>query len=124
MEAMNDGLTYALVFGIVFLGGLLIVLIVRLVFDIRERIKQKDIDDLRLKCKELKVEKDAAIIKAANLTAENIVLRGLNAGLAAENKELHGANADLMAIAQNEYNHDFGRVLWNILQLWTANNET
>ena len=96
MEAMNDGLTYALVFGIVFLGGLLIVLIVRLVFDIRERIKQKDLDDLRLKCKELKADKDAAIIKAANLTAENIVLRGLNAGLAAENKELHGANADLM----------------------------
>ena len=52
MEAMNDGLTYALVFGIVFLGGLLIVLLVRLVFDIRERIKQKDLDDLRLKCKE------------------------------------------------------------------------
>lgn len=96
MEEMNDGLTYALVFGIVFLGGLLIVLLVRLVFDIRERIKQKDLDDLRLKCKEMKVEKDAAIIKAANLMSENIVLRGLNAGLAAENKELHGANADLM----------------------------
>ena len=61
MEAMNDGLTYALVFGIVFLGGLLIVLLVRLVFDIRERIKQKDLDDLRLKCKELKA------IRAMNL---------------------------------------------------------
>ena len=96
MEAMNDGLTYALVFGIVFLGGILIVLLVRLVFDIRERIKQKDLDDLRLKCKEMKADKDAAIIKAANLMSENIVLRGLNAGLAAENKELHGANADLM----------------------------
>ena len=96
MEAMNDGLTYMLVFGIIFLGALLIVLLVRLVFDIRERIKQKDLDDLRMQCKELKAERDAAIIKAANLTAENIVLRGLNAGLAAENKELHGANADLM----------------------------
>lgn len=93
---MNDGLTYALIFGIIFLGGLLIVLLVRLVFDIRERIKQKDLDDLRLKCKEMKAEKDAAIIKAANLTTENIVLRGLNAGLAAENKELHGVNSDLM----------------------------
>lgn len=96
MEAMNDGLTYALVFGIIFLGALLIVLLVRLVFDIRERIKQKDLDDLRLKCKELKADKDAAIIKAANLMAENIVLRGLNAGLEAENKELHGATSDLM----------------------------
>ena len=57
----NDGLTYALVFGIIFLGGLLIVLLVRLVFDIRERIKQKDLDDLRLKCKELKADKDAAV---------------------------------------------------------------
>lgn len=96
MEAMNDGLTYALVFGIIFLSVLLIDLLVRLVFDIRERIKQKDLDDLRLKCKEMKAEKDAAIIKAANLTAENIVLRGINAGLTAENRELHDANSDLM----------------------------
>lgn len=96
MEAMNDGFVYLLAFGVIVLGGLLIVLIVRIVFDICERIKQKDLDDLRLKCKELKADKDAAIIKAANLTAENIVLRGLNAGLAAENRELHGANADLM----------------------------
>lgn len=96
MEAMNDGLTYALVFGIIFLSVLLIDLLVRLVFDIRERIKQKDLDDLRLKCKEMKAEKDAAIIKAANLTAENIVLRGINAGLTAENRELHDVNSDLM----------------------------
>ena len=96
MEAMNDGLIYQLAFGVIVLGGLLVVLLVRLVFDIRERIKQKDLDDLRLKCKELKADKDAAIIKAANLTAENIVLRGLNAGLAAENRELHGVNSDLM----------------------------
>ncbi len=96
MEAMNDGFVYLLAFGVIVLGGLLIVLLVRLVFDIRERIKQKDLDDLRLKCKELKADKDAAIIKVANLTAENIVLRGLNAGLAAENRELHGVNSDLM----------------------------
>lgn len=93
---MNDGLIYLLAFGVIVLGGLLIVLLVRLVFDIRERIKQKDLDDLLLKCKEMKADKDAALIKAANLTAEIIVLRGFNAGLAAENKELHGANADLM----------------------------
>lgn len=96
MEAIYDGLTCAFVFGIFFLGGLLIAFIVRLVFDIRERIKQKDLDDLRLKCKKLKVEKDAAIIKAANLMSENTVLRGINKYLEAENKELHGANDDLM----------------------------
>lgn len=96
MEGMNDGFVYLLAFGVIVLGGLLVVLLVRFVFDIRERIKQKDLDDLRLKCKELKADKDAAIIKAANLMSENIVLRGLNAGLAAENRELHGANADLM----------------------------
>ena len=55
----------------------------------------------------------------------------MHSGLALTDKErtafredLENALYDLMAIAQNEYNHDFWRVFWNILQLWTANNET
>ena len=38
-------------------------------------------------------------------------------------KDLENALYDLMAMAQNEYNSDYWRVLWNMIQLVTATNE-
>lgn len=37
-------------------------------------------------------------------------------------KDLENALYDVMAIAQNEYNHDYWRVLWNVLQNWAEDN--
>ena len=36
--------------------------------------------------------------------------------------QLENALYDLMATAQNKYNHDYWRVLWNVLQNWAEQN--
>ena len=92
---INDGLRTLLFMLIPIAGALTGALIVRTVFDIINRKRKSDIAQVAAECNAYKLKYSAACERVASLTAENIVLRGLNHAIEAENNELRGENTDL-----------------------------
>lgn len=60
-----------------------------------ERKRSSDVENARAARDLYKMKYSAAMRDNTALTAENIVLRGLNLALDAENKDLHGENHEL-----------------------------